>query len=213
VIQAGIGRLAHGRRKNQPCDSRVAVFSVFLGVFWHSCPAAGTPGNATTCASERDFRLTENTTNIPEVARRSPLLDHSFSSRRHTTWQHEGMANAGESQRCQTCYGEGNFPTDAGLIDCPDCGGSGTLPSPSTLVEWRLREIERAFGAGQDEEPQAVRWLATELRRAREALTEILALSEELPDVQERTRLRFVANGALELYGVVAAHADGKAAK
>jgi hypothetical protein len=112
------------------------------------------------------------------------------------------MPDTGEAQKCETCYGEGNFPTDAGLIACPDCGGSGMLPSPSTRVEWRLREIERVFGAGPEEEPQAVRWLAFELRRAREALTEILALSEDLPDVQERSRLRFVANDALKLYDV-----------
>jgi hypothetical protein len=122
------------------------------------------------------------------------------------------MPDVGERSKCQTCYGEGNVPTDAGVVACPDCGGSGTLPSPGTHIEWRLREIERAFGTGPEEEPQAVRWLAAELRRAREALTEILALSEDLPDVQERTRLRFAANDALKLYEVVPSPA-GKAVK
>ena len=38
------------------------------------------------------------------------------------------------------------------------------------------------------------------------------ALSEDLPDVQERTRLRFAANDALKLYEVVPSPA-GKAVK
>jgi hypothetical protein len=110
------------------------------------------------------------------------------------------MPEALEDRKCHTCYGDGNFPTDTGLVDCPDCGGSGMLPSPATQVEWRLREIERAFGAGPAETAQAVRWLAFELRRAREALTEIVALSEDLPETPEATRLRLVASHALKLY-------------
>jgi len=38
-------------------------------------------------------------------------------------------------ERCETCYGGGEVPTDEGLVTCPDCGGSGTLASPATLVE------------------------------------------------------------------------------
>jgi hypothetical protein len=68
------------------------------------------------------------------------------------------------------------------------------------LVEWRLREIERAFGSRPTEISEAVRWLAFELRRARGALTEIITVSEELEETPERARLRFVANRALSLY-------------
>ena len=105
-----------------------------------------------------------------------------------------------EGRPCETCYGEGQIPTDEGLASCPDCGGAGTLPSPDTHVEWRLREIERAFGSGVTEVAEAVRWLAFELRRARGALTEIITVSDELQETPERARLRFVANRALSLY-------------
>jgi hypothetical protein len=105
-----------------------------------------------------------------------------------------------EARKCKTCYGEGSIPTDTGMVACPDCGGSGTLPSPDTRVEWRLRDIERAFGSGPLEAAQAVRWLASELRRARESLTEVLALSHDLGEGPEVTRLRFLANRALRMY-------------
>jgi hypothetical protein len=101
---------------------------------------------------------------------------------------------------CKSCYGKGEIPTDTGLVSCPDCGGSGSLPRPDTHVEWRLREVERTFGAGEGESAQAVRWLAFELRRARGALTEILTLSHEVAETPELVRLRFIANRALNLY-------------
>ena len=113
------------------------------------------------------------------------------------------------TETCATCYGQGEVVTDQGPLTCRDCMGHGKLAGRIELFEWRLREIERAFGSGTQEEPQAVRWLAFELRRAREALTEILALSEDLPDVQERARLRFVANDALKLYDVAPAPGTG----
>ena len=47
-----------------------------------------------------------------------------------------------------------------------------------------------------------VRWLAAELHRARAALTEIVALAQELDDNALVLRLRFVANQALGLYAV-----------
>jgi hypothetical protein len=108
-----------------------------------------------------------------------------------------------EGPKCESCYGEGSLPSDQGPMACPDCGGSGVLPRPDTHVEWRLREIERTFGVGSEEAAQAVRWLAFELRRARAALTEVLALSGELPDSAELVRLRFSANRALSLYDEV----------
>jgi len=105
-----------------------------------------------------------------------------------------------EGRKCESCYGQGTLPTDQGPMPCPDCGGSGMLPHPDTHVEWRLREIERAFGVGATEAAQAVRWLAFELRRARAALTDVIALSEDLPESPELVRIRFGANRALSLY-------------
>ena|SRR5438045_649243 len=110
-----------------------------------------------------------------------------------------------EGRKCESCYGEGTLPTDQGPLPCPDCGGSGILPHPDTHVEWRLREIERTFGVENTEAAQAVRWLAFELRRARAALTDVVALSEEMPDSPELVRIRLGANRALALYDEVPA--------
>jgi len=78
------------------------------------------------------------------------------------------------------------------------------LPHPYTLVEWRLREIEQRHGSQSSETAKAMQWLAFELRRAREALTELLALSDELDESPARSRMRFIANRALSLYDVTA---------
>lgn len=109
------------------------------------------------------------------------------------------------STECKSCHGTGEVGSDQGPAPCPDCGGVGYLPSPYVLVEWRARDIERAHvgasgGAGGD-----VRWLLSELRRAREALTEIAALSQELEESPIATRIRYAANRALRLYEVVPA--------
>jgi hypothetical protein len=103
-------------------------------------------------------------------------------------------------KRCETCYGSGEIPTDEGLITCPDCGGTGTLASPATLVEWRLRAIERAHDGRSDDAAMDARWLAFEVRRARGALTELIAIIDDLDDTPVRTRMLFVANEALHLY-------------
>jgi hypothetical protein len=91
-------------------------------------------------------------------------------------------------------------PTDDGLVPCPDCGGAGVLPTNNALVEWRVGEIERAHGGGDDQIAQDVRWLAFELRRARLALTKALALADDLGDGQAAQQLRFIANEALGMY-------------
>jgi hypothetical protein len=103
-------------------------------------------------------------------------------------------------QKCETCYGEGRLPTDEGVVPCPDCGGAGRLPHPDTLVEWRLREIERLHGARGGEVAKDIEWLAFELRRAREALTDVLTLTDEIAESEARTRMRFVASRTLGLY-------------
>jgi hypothetical protein len=113
------------------------------------------------------------------------------------------VADAGTPERlCNSCAGSGEVGTEAGLVDCPDCGGSGVLPHPSVLVEWRMRDIERARGAGNDDAASDIRWLIAELRRARTALTEIQSLAEDAGDSETARRLRVTAGQALELFDV-----------
>lgn len=113
---------------------------------------------------------------------------------------------------CNSCLGSGETPTDYGLVDCPDCGGSGVLPPRSVLVEWRARDIERALAKGSAVTPEHARWLLAELRSARRALTEIIALAHdaEAPDAIGQ-KIRFTANRALGLYDVVPASAISSA--
>ena len=111
------------------------------------------------------------------------------------------MSSAG-GKACETCYGEGRVPSDEGMIDCPDCGGAGTLPSDATAVEWKLRAIEQVHVDRGDQIALDIRWLAFELRRAREALVEALSLAEDMDESPTRSRLLFVSNRALNLYDV-----------
>jgi len=105
---------------------------------------------------------------------------------------------------CNSCLGSGETPTDYGLVDCPDCGGSGVLPHRSVLVEWRARDIERALQKGSAITPDHARWLVAELRAARAALTEIIALAHDTEDRDAiGQKIRFTANRALGLYDVV----------
>ena len=105
---------------------------------------------------------------------------------------------------CMTCYGTGDAMTSAGPSDCPDCGGAGVLPSRGVLVEWRARDVERAHAKNEDETAVHVKWLLAELRNARRALNEIIALAHDVDD-QDRIaqRIRFVANRALGTYEIV----------
>jgi hypothetical protein len=113
------------------------------------------------------------------------------------------VANAAAPERlCNSCSGSGEVGTEAGLVDCPDCGGSGALPHPSVLVEWRMRDIERARGAGNGDAASDIRWLIAELRRARTALTEIQSLAEDAGDSETARQLRVTAGQALELFDV-----------
>jgi hypothetical protein len=113
----------------------------------------------------------------------------------------EGVESSGPEQ-CKSCLGTGEVGSEYGPAGCPDCGGSGFLPSAHVLIEWRARDIERAHagtggGTGGD-----VRWLLAELRRARGALMEISALAQELDEGPVPSRIRFTANTALRLYQV-----------
>ena len=114
--------------------------------------------------------------------------------------------NANNPHACNSCLGSGETPTDYGLVDCPDCGGSGVLPHRSVLVEWRSRDIERALQNGGPMSPEHARWLLAELRSARAALTEIIALAHDTEDRDAiGLKIRFTANRALGLYDVVPA--------
>jgi hypothetical protein len=105
--------------------------------------------------------------------------------------------------RCQSCQGTGEVGSDFGPASCPDCGGAGYLPSPHALVEWRARDIELAHANGTTAVARDVRFLLAELRRARDALTEISALSHELDDANPvAARLRYTVNQALRLYEI-----------
>jgi hypothetical protein len=114
-------------------------------------------------------------------------------------------------RRCNSCSGSGEVGTEAGPVDCPDCGGSGVLPHPSVLVEWRVRDIERARAAGSDAAASDIRWLIAELRRARTALTEIASLAEDAGDSETAQQLRVTVGQALELFEVSPASAGSLA--
>lgn len=108
------------------------------------------------------------------------------------------MAN---ETKCTSCSGSGEIATDYGPVDCPDCGGSGILPSRSVLAEWRARDIERSIIAGQAPAASDVTWLIAELRLARSALTEVVALAHDAGEGDSVAgKIRFAANRALHIY-------------
>jgi len=109
-----------------------------------------------------------------------------------------------ESRNCLSCSGTGERPSDYGPVDCPDCGGSGILPSRSVHTDWRARDIERALATGTLPQSQDVRWLLTELHAARRALTEIITLAHDVvaPDAISM-QIRSTASTALGLYDEV----------
>lgn len=83
-------------------------------------------------------------------------------------------------------------------MDCPDCGGAGYLPTRHTLVEWRVRDVERANEAGLKVTVADVRWLLSEVRQAREALRAVVALSHDITsDIAIGTQVRATAERAL----------------
>jgi hypothetical protein len=105
-------------------------------------------------------------------------------------------------RRCHSCLGTGELGSEAGPVDCPDCGGAGVLPHPHVAIEWRVRDIERTHASDRDAVSNDLRWLIAELRRARTALTEIASLATDAGDSDIARRLRFTANRALELYPI-----------
>jgi len=104
-------------------------------------------------------------------------------------------------ERCKTCLGTGEAATENGVVDCPDCGGFGTLPPRNERTAWRLSDIERAIEHGRPIEAEHVRWALNELRQARAALREIISLAHDTGDGDAiGLRIRFAANRALGLY-------------
>jgi hypothetical protein len=65
-----------------------------------------------------------------------------------------------------------------------------------------LRQIERVHDQRSDDTASDVRWLAFELRRARDALTQLLTLAEDLDDPSVGPRIRFIANRAVRMYEI-----------
>jgi hypothetical protein len=101
---------------------------------------------------------------------------------------------------CASCYGTGEIVTETGPVDCPDCMGVGRTPRGEVL-EWRLRDVERAHGDHQACVTD-LRWLIFELRRHRKALVDIFTRCQDLDDAALATELRHLANTALDLYPV-----------
>ncbi|MFT3927678.1 MAG: hypothetical protein QM778_34425 [Myxococcales bacterium] len=112
---------------------------------------------------------------------------------------------------CASCAGSGELPTDYGAVDCPDCGGAGFLPSKSVLVEWRSRDVERVIAAEAEVGVQDVRWLLGELRAARSALTDVIALAHDIAEADQdiAMRIRVTASRALGLYEVAPVDGEG----
>lgn len=105
-----------------------------------------------------------------------------------------------DSTECMSCHGTGEYATESGILDCPDCGGSGTLPSRKVLTEWRMSDIERKYSRS-DAVSIDVQWLIAELRNAHNALNQIIALAHDVSDEDSIAfRIRSVANRALGLY-------------
>jgi hypothetical protein len=102
--------------------------------------------------------------------------------------------------KCSSCHGVGEVGSEAGPVACPDCGGAGMLPSRATLIEWRARDIERSHSSTEAQSSIDIRWLVSEVRRARAALTDVVALAHELDDQPLASSIRLVANDALGLY-------------
>lgn len=102
---------------------------------------------------------------------------------------------------CVSCNGTGELPSDRGPMDCPDCGGGGYLPSRATLIEWRARDLDKTLSGNHELGVEDARWLLSELRSARGALNEIIALAHDIQDGDAiAMRIRFAANKALGLY-------------
>ena len=103
------------------------------------------------------------------------------------------------AETCLTCYGAGETVTERGPEPCPDCMDGAV--SPTTRIEWWLREIEGLYrGSGRETEAEVL-WVVHELRQARAALLRILALCQDADEADAIAKeTKFLANEALGLY-------------
>jgi len=102
---------------------------------------------------------------------------------------------------CLTCYGAGETVTEDGPHACPDCYGEGKALSRGSRLEWRLRDLERAYRHSGREGNADVLWLVDELRSSREALIRILARCQDADDSDPAIcDVKYAANEALGLY-------------
>jgi hypothetical protein len=112
-------------------------------------------------------------------------------------------ANAGA---CLTCYGTGEIVSENGVAPCNDCYGGGRSLDRGTTMEWRLRDLERAYrGQGRESEGDVL-WLVYELRKSRGALVKIVALCDDPTDAAQLAHeVKHTANEVLGLYDMEAA--------
>ena len=87
-----------------------------------------------------------------------------------------------------------------GASVCPDCLGHGRAPR-GAVMEWRLRDLERAHAGHKHGCENDIQWLVHELRRHRDALIEVLTRCQDAGDTSAVVvDIRHVANEALGLY-------------
>ena len=117
----------------------------------------------------------------------------------NTAGQSKGVMKIPDSQTmCEGCMGTGEYASDHGVVDCPDCGGAGYVPSRKRVVERRLRDMERANDGGLKIKSADVTWLLGELKRTRDALQKVAALAHDAgQDPSVGTKIEVVAEAAL----------------
>lgn len=104
-------------------------------------------------------------------------------------------------QKCVTCFGTGELVTEAGATDCPDCAGQGVMPTRDVLTELRISELTRKYAKQGSEAADDIRWLTTEVGRARTSLRKIVALAMDgRDDDPVLAQVRGTAYDALGLY-------------
>jgi hypothetical protein len=110
-----------------------------------------------------------------------------------------------EANPCRSCQGTGELPSEMGPMECADCHGLGHLPSGRALAERRLRELERKYRDDPEEHARDVQWLIAEVRRAHDALVQILTAGQEAePGEAVGQKVVFLANEVLGVYQPVA---------
>lgn len=117
----------------------------------------------------------------------------------NTADKSKGVMHIPDSQTlCEGCMGTGEYASDFGVVDCPDCDGAGYVPSRKWAVERRLREVGRANDGGLKIKSADVKWLLAELKRSRDALQKVAALSHDAAqNPQAATQIEVLVGDAL----------------